>query len=600
VIDAEKPRKILVAVAWPYANGPRHIGHVAGFGVPSDTFARYHRLRGNDVLMVSGTDEHGTPVMVAGDAAGESSRETADRFNTVIREDLRDLGLSYDLFTRTTTKNHYDVTRDIFRTLYEKGYVLEIEALGAFSASTGHTLPDRYIEGTCPICGFPNARGDQCDNCGNQLDPVDLIEPRSTIDGTAPVFEHTKHLFLDLPAFKDQLTTWIESKESWRQNVRRFSLNFVKELKPRPITRDLDWGVPIPVEGYDGRDDKRIYVWFDAVIGYLSASIEWAATRGEPDAWREWWQNPDAEHTYFMGKDNIVFHTVIWPSMLLGYGSGGAYGAGRGDLELPDDVASSEFLTMEGKQFSTSRGVQIFVRDFLSRYDPDALRYFLTIAGPETQDTDFTWSEFVRRNNDELVATWGNLVNRTLQSAFKNFGDVPTPGELTAEDEALLAEVVGGLDTVGALIESTRLRNALQEVMRLAALGNQYVAEQAPWAKLEPDRARASTILFVALRAIDTLKVMTTPFLPFSSQRLHEFLGYDGVIAGPLAFRTVSEDGADHIVLTGDYASWSGRWSPSALPAGQPLREPAPLFAKLDAEQVVADELARMEAAATR
>jgi methionyl-tRNA synthetase len=594
------PRKILVAVAWPYANGPRHIGHVAGFGVPSDTFARYHRLRGNDVLMVSGTDEHGTPVMVAADAAGESPRETADRFSAVIREDLRNLGLSYDLFTRTTTRNHYDVTRDVFRTLYEKGFVLEREALGAFSATTGHTLPDRYIEGTCPICGFQSARGDQCDNCGNQLDPTDLIDPRSTIDGTPPVFETTQHLFLDLPAFKEQLTEWIEGKENWRQNVRRFSLNFVKELRPRPITRDLDWGVPIPVDGYDGRDDKRIYVWFDAVIGYLSASIEWAVNRGTPDAWRDWWQGPDAEHTYFMGKDNIVFHTVIWPSMLLGYGSGGTYGAGRGDLELPDNVASSEFLTMEGKQFSTSRGIQILVGDFLSRYDPDALRYFLTIAGPETQDTDFTWAEFVRRNNDELVATWGNLVNRTVQSAFKNFGVVPTPGALTPEDEALLREVDSGFDSVGSQIEAARFRSALQEAMRLAALGNQYVAEQAPWSKLDQDRDRAGTILYVALRSIDGLKTLLAPFLPFSAQRLHELLGYDDVIAGPLALETVGEGDDEHVVLTGDYASWSGGWKPSALPAGQALRDPKPLFAKLDPERVVADELARMEAAAAR
>jgi methionyl-tRNA synthetase len=592
------PTKILVAVAWPYASGPRHIGHVAGFGVPSDTFARYHRLRGNDVLMVSGTDEHGTPVMVAADRAGESPRETADRFNAFIREDLRDLGLSYDLFTRTTTRNHASVTRDVFRTLFDKGYVVEQETLGAFSATTGHTLPDRYIEGTCPICGYPSARGDQCDNCGNQLDPTDLIDPRSTIDGTPPVFQKSKHLFLDLPAFKEQLTEWIGAKEGWRPNVRRFSLNFVQELKPRPITRDLDWGVRIPVERYEERDDKRIYVWFDAVIGYLSASIEWAESRGTPDAWRDWWQDPAAEHTYFMGKDNIVFHTVIWPSMLLGYGSGGVYGAGRGELKLPDNVASSEFLTMEGKKFSTSRGVQILVRDFLSRYDPDALRYFLTIAGPETQDTDFTWAEFVRRNNDELVATWGNLVNRTLQSAYKNFGSVPTPGLLTADDEALLAEVGAGFDTVGSLIETARFRSALQETMRLAGLGNQYVAEQAPWARLEDDRERAATILYVSLRAVDSLKAMLAPFLPFSAQRLHELLGYDDVIAGPLEFRTVAEDGSEHEVLTGEYQSWSGRWEPSALPAGQLLREPAPLFAKLDPERVVADELARMEAAA--
>ena len=588
-----------MAVAWPYASGLRHIGHVAGFGVPSDTFARYHRLRGNDVLMVSGTDEHGTPVMVAADAAGESPRETAERFNELIREDLRELGLSYDLFTRTTTQNHYDVTQDLFRTLHQKGYVVEQETLGAFSATTGHTLPDRYIEGTCPICGYENARGDQCDNCGNQLDPTDLIEPRSKIDGTPPVFRQSKHLFLDLPAFKEQLTEWIGAKDHWRPNVRRFSLNFVKELKPRPITRDLDWGVPIPVEGYESRDDKRIYVWFDAVIGYLSASIEWATNRGTPDAWRDWWQNPEAEHTYFMGKDNIVFHTVIWPSMLLGYGEGGLYGAARGPLELPDNVASSEFLTMEGKKFSSSRGVQILVRDFLSRYNADALRYFLTIAGPETQDTDFTWSEFVRRNNNELVATWGNLVNRTLQSAYKNFGVVPEPGALTESDQTLLGEVDRAFGSVGSLIEAARFKNALQEAMQLASLGNQYVAEQSPWAKLESDRERAATVLYVALRVVDSLKVLLAPFLPFSAQRLHEMLGYDGTISGLLQFETVREDGAEHVVLTGDYKSWIGRWEPSELPPGQALREPKPLFAKLDAERVVEEELARIEAGAT-
>ena len=537
--------------------------------------------------------------MVAADAAGESPRETAERFNELIREDLRELGLSYDLFTRTTTQNHYDVTQDLFRTLHQKGYVVEQETLGAFSATTGHTLPDRYIEGTCPICGYENARGDQCDNCGNQLDPTDLIEPRSKIDGTPPVFRQSKHLFLDLPAFKEQLTEWIGAKDHWRPNVRRFSLNFVKELKPRPITRDLDWGVPIPVEGYEGRDDKRIYVWFDAVIGYLSASIEWAANRGTPDAWRDWWQNPEAEHTYFMGKDNIVFHTVIWPSMLLGYDEGGLYGAARGPLELPDNVASSEFLTMEGKKFSSSRGVQILVRDFLSRYTADALRYFLTIAGPETQDTDFTWSEFVRRNNNELVATWGNLVNRTLQSAYKNFGVVPEPGALTESDRALLGEVDRAFGSVGSLIEAARFKNALQEAMQLASLGNQYVAEQSPWAILESDRERAATVLYVALRAVDSLKVLLAPFLPFSAQSLHEMLGYDGTIAGLLQFETVREDGAEHVVLTGDYKSWIGRWEPSELPPGQALREPKPLFAKLDAERVVEEELVRMETAAT-
>ncbi len=323
------PEHILVAVAWPYANGPRHIGHVAGFGVPSDIFARYHRLKGNHVLMISGTDEHGTPVALVADKEGVTPRDIADRYNRIIGDDLKNLGLAYDLFTRTTTRNHAQVTQDLFKTLYDKGYLLKQTTLGAFSASTGRTLPDRYVEGTCPICGYGEARGDQCDNCGNQLDPIDLINPRSKIDGAPPVFRETEHFFLDLPAFAEQLTAWITKQEHWRPNVRNFSLNFLKELKPRAITRDLDWGVAIPLPEYEDRSDKRIYVWFDAVIGYLSASVEWAKNRGTPDAWRDWWQNPQARHYYFMGKDNIVFHSVIWPSILLGYGNGGAVGRRR-------------------------------------------------------------------------------------------------------------------------------------------------------------------------------------------------------------------------------------------------------------------------------
>jgi methionyl-tRNA synthetase len=585
-------RKILVAVAWPYASGPRHIGHVAGFGVPSDIFARYHRLKGNDVLMVSGTDEHGTPVMVAADAEGRSPRETADRYNQLIREDLRALGLSYDLFTRTTTRNHARVTRDVFRTLHDKGYLIEQTALGAFSPTTGHTLPDRYIEGTCPICGFPDARGDQCDNCGNLLDPVDLIEPRSKIDGATPVFRETKHLFLDLPAFAERLHEWIKRQTHWRSNVRNFSLRYVDELKPRAVTRDLDWGVRVPVPGYEEDENKRIYVWIDAVVGYLSAAVEWAQLRGRPDAWREWWQSPDARHFYFMGKDNIVFHTVIWPAELLGYGEGGELGAGR-PLELPYNVVASEFLTLEGQQFSTSRNWAIYISDFLSRYDPDPLRYHLTAAGPEQQDTDFRWSEFVRRNNDELLANWGNLVNRTLTIAHRNFGSVPEAGALQAEDEALLAAIGAGFDSVGEHIESARFKAAIGEAMRLSSEVNQYLNDQAPWALVESDRDRAATVLNVCLRCVDDLKTIFAPFLPFTSQRVHELLGHEGHLAGPLEFEEVDEDGEVHTVLTGDYASWVGRWARGDLPAGQELREPRPLFTKLD-PGVADEELARM------
>ena len=590
---SHQSEKILVAPAWPYASGPRHIGHVAGFAVPADVFARYHRLKGNDVLMVSGTDEHGTPVMVSADRNGVSPRELADRNNALIREDLRNLGISYDCFSRTTTRNHYRVTQDMFRTLYEKGYLVERTTLGAFSASTGRTLPDRYIEGTCPICGYPEARGDQCDNCGNQLDPVDLIDPRSIVDGSTPVFRETTHLFLDLPAFADQLEGWLEAQEGWRPNVRNFSLGIVRELKPRAMTRDIDWGVPVPVEGYP-EESKRIYVWFDAVIGYLSASVEWAHNRGTPEAWREWWQNPEAGHFYFMGKDNVVFHSVIWPAMLLGYGEGGELGAGRGGLHLPTNLFASEFLTMEGKKASTSRNVAIWVADFLDRYDPDPLRYYLTAAGPETQDTDFTWDEFVRRNNDELLANWGNLVNRTLVNAYRTFGEVPQPGALTDTDAVLLDSVAGSFVEIGALIEQARLKAAIAETMRVSSLANQYVADQAPWALVKTDPERAATVLYVALRCVDSLKTLFAPFLPFTSQTVHELLGYEGTLAGTLSFETATEDdGSTHEVLTGDYSGAEGSWAPSELPPGRKLPEPRPLFRKLPPE-TAAEELARL------
>jgi methionyl-tRNA synthetase len=593
---ATNRKKILVAPAWPYAAGFRHLGHVAGFGVPADAFARYHRLKGNDVLMVSGTDEHGTPVMVAADREGKPYREVADFYNRAHREDFRRLGLSYDCFSRTTTRNHERVTQDIFKTLYEHGAIIEQAQLVSFSPATGHTLPDRYIEGTCPICGYPEARGDQCDNCGNQLDPTDLINPHSRIDGSVPEFRETNHLFLDLPRFADALRTWIKQHDGWRPNVRNFSLGLLDKIRPRPITRDLDWGVRIPVPGYAEDANKRIYVWFDAVIGYLSASVEWAAMRGEPEAWREWWQNPASVHAYFQGKDNVVFHTVIWPAMLLGYGEGGEVGAGRGDLHLPDDVFATEYLTMEGKQFSSSRQHVILLRDFLERYDPDPLRYYLVAAGPESQDADFTWAEFVRRNNDELLANWGNLVNRTLTNAYRNFGAVPEPGALTDADATVLEGVASGFETVGASIEAGRFRAALGEAMRLATTVNQYVSDQAPWKLVKTDRERSATVLYVALRAVDSLKVLFTPFLPHTSQQVHELLGYDGYLAGPLEFREVDEDGETHEVLTGDYASWVGRWKPSELAPGQALLEPKPLFKKLD-DSVVDEELRRMEAA---
>jgi methionyl-tRNA synthetase len=592
--------RALAAVAWPYANGPRHIGHVSGFGVPSDVFSRYMRMAGHDVLMVSGTDEHGTPILVQAEKEGVSPRELADRYNRMIVEDLYGLGLSYDLFTRTTTRNHYAVAQELFRTVYENGYMIKEVTKGAISPSTGRTLPDRYIEGTCPICGYDSARGDQCDNCGNQLDPVDLINPRSRINGEVPTFVETEHFFLDLPALADALAQWLKTRTDWRPNVLKFSLNLLDDVRPRAMTRDIDWGIPVPLPGWEENPAKRLYVWFDAVIGYLSASIEWARRSGDPEAWRLWWSADavDARSYYFMGKDNITFHSQIWPAELLAYDGKGDKGGqpGRyGELALPTEIVSSEFLTMEGRKFSSSRSVVIYVRDFLSRYDADALRYFIAVAGPESTDTDFTWSEFLRRNNDELVAGWGNLVNRSISMAAKNFGAIPPvgPAGLTPADEALLASVRGAFGTVGGLIERHRQKQAITEAMRVVGEANKYLSDQAPW-KLKDDQERMGTILHVALQAVSDCNILLTPFLPHAAQKIHELLGGTGVHA-PMPSIVEVEDldgGPGYPVLTGDYSA-GARWAPKPVEAGTPLAPPKPVFKKLD-PSIVDEELARL------
>jgi methionyl-tRNA synthetase len=594
-------RHILTAVAWPYANGPRHIGHVSGFGIPADIFSRYMRMAGHDVLMVSGTDEHGTPILVQSEQEGVPPRVLADRYNRVIVEDLHALGLSYDLFTRTTTPNHYSVAQEMFGTLFRNGYMIPKVTMGAISPSTGRTLPDRYIEGTCPICGYDAARGDQCDNCGNQLDPTDLGNPHSRVNGEVPVFVETEHFFLDLPALADALSAWLRTRTDWRPNVLAFSLNLLEDLRPRAMTRDIDWGIPVPLDGWRDNPNKRLYVWFDAVIGYLSASVEWARRSGDPDAWRAWWCDPEASSYYFMGKDNITFHAQIWPAELLGYDGRGSRGGAPGvfgDLQLPTEVVSSEFLTMEGKKFSSSRGVGIYVRDVLERYSPDALRYFMSVAGPESQDTDFTWSEFVRRNNDELVAGWGNLVNRTVSLLAANVGEIPAGDAMTDEDRSLLEATAGGFSAVGGLIEQHRQKAAVQEAMRVVAEANSYLSRQEPWKLKNTDPDRMRTVLHVAAQAVDDCKTILTPFLPFSAQTVHELLGGTGTWAPQPRIDEVDDldGGAPYPVITGDYRS-EQRWESVPLKPGTPIRPPTPVYAKLDVS-VVDDELARLEARA--
>ena len=601
---------ILSSVAWPYANGPRHIGHVAGFGVPSDVFSRYMRMAGHDVLMVSGTDEHGTPILVAADEEGVSARELADRNNRAIVEDLVALGLSYDLFTRTTAGNHYRVVQDMFRTVRDNGYMVQEITRSAISPSTGRTLPDRYIEGICPICGTPGARGDQCDTCGNQLDPTDLVNPRSRINGEIPEFVESTHWFLDLPALATALGAWLDEREAsgtWRPNVIRFSQNILREIRPRAMTRDIDWGIPVP--GWEDQPTKRLYVWFDAVIGYLSASIEWARRTGDPQAWRAWWNDPDALSYYFMGKDNIVFHSQIWPAELLGYNGQGERGGepGRlGVLNLPTEVVSSEFLTMEGKKFSSSHGIVIYVRDFLERYQADALRYFICAAGPETADADFTWAEFVRRTNGELVAGWGNLVNRTATMIHKRFGEIPRPAELHDVDRGLLDAVEAGFVDVGGLIARHRQKAALAEVMRLVGEANKYIADTEPF-KLkgeegDPARRRLSTILHTLAQVVVDLNLMLSPFLPHAANDVDRVMGGAGDVAPMPEIREVDELDPEVLpeafagrtgypIITGDYTA-APAWGRREVVAGTPVAKPSPVFVKLD-ESIVDEELSR-------
>lgn len=576
---------VLAAVAWPYANGPRHIGHVSGFGVPSDVFSRFMRMAGHRVLMVSGTDEHGTAIQVKADQEGLTARETADKYHRIIAEDLQGLGLSYDLYTRTTTENHREVVQEVFTTLHRNGYIISKTQMGAISPSTGRTLPDRFIEGTCPHCDYNGARGDQCDNCGRQLDPIDLINPVSRINGETPEFRENEHFFLDLPALADQLSSWLSERTDWRPNVLAFSNNLLKELRPRAITRDLDWGVPIPLDGWRDNDMKRIYVWFDAVIGYLSASVEWAKRSGDPEAWKEFWTQGQADGYYFMGKDNIVFHSVIWPAILLGANGEGARGGEPspvlGRLDLPTEIVSSEFLTMRGSKVASSRGASIFVGDFLREFGPDALRYFIAVAGPENQDTDFTWEEFVRRTNFELANEWGNLVNRSISMAHKNVGAIPAAGELQPIDQELLDACRGAFDTVGDLIAHRRFKAGITEAMRIVSLANKYLSDTEPW-KLKDDPARRDTVLHVALQAVQDCNTLLTPFLPHASQKIFEALGGEGVWAAMPELVEVTEGEATYPVLTGDYTQQQARWASSPIEVGRPLAKPSPLFTKLD------------------
>ena len=550
--------RIFVGVAWPYASGPRHLGHVAGAYLPADIFARYHRARGNEVLMVSGSDEHGTPITIKAEQEGKKPAEVATKYHEQFVDTFRKLGISFDLYTSTETANHAEVTHDFFLTLLKKGYIYKDTVSQAYCPRCQRFLTDRYVEGTCPICKFTPARGDQCDQCGRPLNPAELIAPRCRLCGTAPVFRDSEHFFFKLSAFRDRLLEWIKPQNHWKPNVYNFTMHYLEEgLKDRAITRDIEWGISIPLPGFES---KRVYVWFEAVIGYLSASKEWAKISGDGEKWRSFWQGGDVKSYYFIGKDNIVFHTIIWPAMLMGYEG----------LNLPYDVPANEFLTFGSKKLSTSRNWAVWLPDYLSRYAPDPLRYMLSINMPENTDTDFSWREFFRRNNDELVATYGNLVHRVLTFVYRNFdGAVPTPGEFDGYSQTILDKARDTLKTVDELIYKCHLKDAIKSAMTLAQEANRYLDEKSPWKTIKQDRQASATSLYTAISVLSCLKTVLYPFLPFSSQKLHNYLGFKGNVAD------------------------SG-WQFVPPPSGQKLQPPEPLFVKLDEKLIEEEEASQM------
>ena len=536
---------IFLGVAWPYANGPLHLGHVAGCYLPADIFARYHRMAGDKVLMVSGTDEHGTPITISAAKEGVAPAQIADRYHQLIAQEFEGLHIQWELFNSTRTEQHKETVQKIYLEIYDMGYISLQTQEQLYCPQEETFLPDRYVEGRCPICGAEKARGDQCDACGRTFDAKELVDPHCKLCGAQPVVKETEHFFFKWSAFNDRIAQWLKERQNFRPNVLNFTNNYLREgLRDSAITRDMEWGIPVPLPGYE---HKRIYVWWEAVIGYLSASISWAKEEGDPELWRQWWQNPQAKSYYFIGKDNIPFHAIRWPAVLMGLG----------DLNLPYDIPANEFLNLEGRKLSTSNNWAVWVGQYLKDYDPDPLRYVLTITAPETADSDFSWAEFLRRNNDELVGWWGNLVNRTVSFVHKHFqGQVPA-GLRQEVDEELLNLGRATFEKVGQLIANCQFKQALAEAMELAREGNRYFDAQAPWKSVKVDKERTGVVMATMLQLIAYLRVMLHPFLPDTSAKLHTILNL-----------------AD--------APQEVRWSLPTLEAGHPLNAPVPLFKKLD------------------
>ncbi len=566
--------KILVNVAWPYSNGPIHLGHVAGSLLPPDIFSRYNRLIGNEVLMVGGSDQHGTPITVTAEKEGTTPEEVADRFHNINDKAIRDMGIMYDMYNKTHSDIHIEVTQKLFSRLLANGYIYEKAEDEYYCPTCRKFLPDRYVEGVCPNCGMEHVRSDQCDSCGKTFVPGDIIKPYCTRCGTMPEVRSSIQFFLKLSAFEKPLQDLLEERPYWRPNVRAFTKNFLEGgLKDRSITRDMSWGIPIPVEG-DMWKEKVIYVWFEAVIGYLSSTVKYGRDNGKPDLWKEWWQNPEAKHYYFIGKDNIPFHSVIWPGILMGAEDG---------MCMPYDIPANEYLMFNGGKLSKSRKAaqsspeSMIPRDIpsvLSKFDADEIRYYLSMVMPDTHDSDFSWADLEQKVNSELVAALGNFYHRSLSFTHKNFGTIPgNPGL----DETVTGAITNALEEYNACLSNCDFKKGIQCVMALAHFANEYFNSCAPWKRIKEDKAECGRLLNENLRLVRALCVMAWPYMPSSSERIWGYLNLGG---------TIREAGLDSVL--------------APMPAGVKLNEPVPVYGKIDLKVMFPDAFGQPEAEAKK
>lgn len=551
-------KRTLITTALPYANGPVHIGHLAGVYVPADIYARYLRLKGQDVIMIGGSDEHGVPITIKAKAEGVTPQDIVDRYHKIIKDSFAELGISFDIYSRTTSDIHARTASEFFRRLYDNGQFVEKTSMQLFDEKANQFLADRYVTGECPHCHAEGAYGDQCEKCGTSLNATDLINPKSAITGNTPVLRETKHWYLPLDRWQSALEKWIlDGHKEWKTNVYGQCKSWLDlGLQPRAVSRDLDWGVPVPVEGADG---KVLYVWFDAPIGYISNTIELL-----PDSWEKWWKDSDTRIINFIGKDNIVFHCIVFPAMMMAYGD---------NFQLPDNVPANEFLNLEGDKISTSRNWAIWLHEYLRDFPgkQDVLRYVLTANAPETKDNDFTWRDFQARNNSELVAILGNFVNRAMVLTFKYFdGIVPQPGELADVDRAAIAEIRQSVEALTAALDTFHFREALKEAMNIARIGNRYLQETEPWKVAKTDPERVKTILNVALQICANIAIAFEPFLPFMSEKLRRMLSLGNI-------------------------SWDSLGAADIVAAGTQLRQPELLFEKIE-DDVIQAQLDRLAA----